>query len=134
MICKFRWHGDRVDHTFPLADYAEQGIVAAAGSDAPVTSADPLRGIYCAVTRKTASGTSVGASQKTSPLDAVWAATLNGAYASFEEGRKGSIEPGKLADLVVLDGSLLSSPLEDLISLKPALTLVGGEVVFKAGR
>lgn len=127
-------YGDRVDHMFPLADYAENGIVAATGSDSPVTSANPMQGIYCAVTRKTLSGTSVGASQRVSLLDAVRAATLNGAYASFEESRKGSIEGGKLADLVVLDGSLLSTPPEDLLSLSPALTMVGGEVVFEAGR
>ncbi len=126
-------YGDRVDHMFPLADYAGQDIVAAAGSDSPVTSADPMQGIYCAVTRKTASGTSVGASQKIQILDAIRAFTLNGAYASFEENRKGSIEAGKLADLVVLNGSILSSPPEELLALEPALTMVGGEIVFDAG-
>ncbi len=57
--------------------------------------------------------------------------TLNGAYASFEEGIKGSLEPGKLADLVVLDGTILSTPPEALLSLSPALTMIGGEVVFE---
>ena len=125
-------YGERVEHMFPLADYAREGIIAASGSDAPVTVPNPMRGIYCAVTRETGSGTVVGVSQRTSLLHAIRSFTLNGAYASFEEGIKGSIEPGKLADLVVLDGSILSTPPEGLLSLAPALTMIEGEVVFES--
>jgi predicted amidohydrolase YtcJ len=126
-------YGDRVEHMFPLGDYAERGILAASGSDAPVTVPNPMRGIYCAVTRKTGSGEGVGLSQRTTLLRAIRSFTLNGAYASFEEDRKGSIEPGKLADLVVLDGSILSARSEELLSTRPALTMIGGEVVFEGG-
>ncbi len=56
--------------------------------------------------------------------------TVNGAYASFEEDRKGSIEVGKLADLVVLDGSILSASPEGILSMKPTLTMINGEIVF----
>lgn len=124
-------YGERVEHMFPLARYAEEDITAASGSDAPVTVPNPMRGIYCAVTRETGSGTVVGGSQKTSLLHAIRTFTLNGAYASYEEGIKGSLEPGKLADLVVLDGPILSTPPEGLLSLRPALTMIGGEVVFE---
>ncbi len=124
-------YGERVEHMFPLASYAEEGITAASGSDAPVTVPNPMRGIYCAVTRETSSGTVVGGVQGTSLLHAIRTFTLNGAYASFEEGIKGSLEPGKLADLVVLDGTILSTPPEALLSLSPALTMIGGEVVFE---
>lgn len=124
-------YGDRVNHMFPLADYKAEGIIAAAGSDCPVTFPNPMQGIYCAITRKTASGTPVGESQKISLLDIIRAFTINGAYATFEEDRKGSIEPGKLADLVVLDGSILSASPEDILSMKPALTMIDGEVVFE---
>ena len=127
-------YGERVEHMFPMSEYSRRGIVAAAGSDTPVTVADPLRGIYCAVTRETESGTVVGGSQKLAVLDAIRAFTYNGAYASFEEDRKGSIEVGKLADLVVLDGSILSASPEEILSLKPALTMIDGEVVFGGER
>ena len=123
-------YGERVEWMFPLASYAEEGIIAAAGSDTPVTVPNPLRGIYCAMTRCTESGTPVGESQRTTLMHAIRAFTLNGAYASFEEDVKGSIEVGKLADLVVLDGSILSSTPEEILSLAPVLTMINGEVVF----
>ena len=124
-------YGGRVEHMFPLADYAEEGVIAAGGSDAPVTVPDPMRGIYCAVTRQTESETQVGSSQRTTLMHAIRSFTLNGAYASFEEERKGSIEVGKLADLVVLDGSILSAPPEELLSMKPALTMINGRIAFE---
>lgn len=128
-----RNYGERVEHMFPFAGYAEEDITAASGSDAPVTVPNPMRGIYCAVTRETNSGKTVGGSQRTSLLHAIRSFTLNGAYASFEEGIKGSIEPGKLADLVVLDGPILSTPPEEQLSLSPVLTMIGGKVVFESG-
>jgi predicted amidohydrolase YtcJ len=127
-------YGERVEHMFPLADYTEEGIIAASGSDAPVTVPNPMRGIYCAVTRRTELGEPVGESQRTTLLHAIRSFTLNGAYASFEESRKGSIETGKLADLVVLDGSILSASPEELLSLEPELTMIDGEVVFEYDR
>lgn len=127
-------YGDRVNHMFPLADYAAAGVIAAAGSDCPVTVANPMQGIYCATTRRTSSGTLVGEDQKISVLEAIRSFTLNGAYATFEEDRKGSIESGKLADLVVLDGSILSADPEDILSMKPVLTMIDGEIVFKSKR
>ena len=69
--------------------------------------------------------------QRTSLLHAIRTFTLNGAYASFEEGIKGVIGPGKLADLVVLNGSILRAAPEDLLSLEPGLTMMGDEDVFE---
>jgi len=123
-------YGGRIEHMFPLADYAREGVVAASGSDAPVTVPDPLRGIYCALTRRTESGTPVAESQRTTLMHAIRSFTINGAYASFEEDRKGSIEVGKLADLVVLDGSILSASPERILSMKPTLTMINGEIVY----
>lgn len=125
-----RNYGGRVEHMFPLADYAKEGIVAASGSDTPVTVPNPMRGVYCALTRRAESGTPVGESQKTNLMHAIRSFTINGAYASFEEDRKGSIEIGKLADLVVLDGSILSASPERILSMKPTLTMINGEIVF----
>jgi len=126
-----RNYGERVEHMFPLSDYRRQDIVAASGSDTPVTVPNPLRGIYCAITRKTESGTPVGESQRTNLLHAIRSFTQNGAYASFEEDRKGSIEVGKLADLVALDGPILSSTPERILSMRPTLTMIDGELVFE---
>jgi predicted amidohydrolase YtcJ len=125
-------YGDRVDHMFPLADYVAEGVIAAAGSDCPVTVANPMQGIYCAVTRRTSSGTLVGETQRVPLLEAIRAFTLNGAYVTFEEDRKGSIESDKLADLVVLDRSILSAEPEEILSMKPVLTMIDGETVFES--
>ena len=124
-------YGGRVEHMFPLADYAREGVVAASGSDAPVTIPDPMRDIYCALTRRTGSGTIVAESQRTTLIHAIRSFTINGAYASFEENRKGSIEVGKLADLVVLNESILSASPERILSLKPTLTMINGEIVYR---
>lgn len=125
-------YGERVEYMFPLADYLREGIIAASGSDAPVTYPNPLVGIYCALTRKTQAGVTVGSSQKVSLLQAIRMFTWNGAYASFEENIKGSIETGKLADLVVLTGSLLTSNPEEILKMKPVLTMIDGEIVYEA--
>ena len=89
-----------------------------------------MRGIHCAVTRRTESGMPVGESQRTTLTHAIHSFAINGAYASFEEDRKGSIEVGELADLVVLDGSILSASPEGILSMKPTLTMINGEIVF----
>lgn len=123
-------YGGRIEHIFPLADYAREGVVAASGSDAPVTVPDPMRGIYCALTRRAESGTLVAASQRTTLMHAIRSFTINGAYASFEDDRKGSIEVGKLADLVMLDGSILSASPQRILSMKPTLTMINGEIVY----
>lgn len=124
-------YGERVDFMFPLADYVQEGIVAPSGSDAPVTYPNPLVGIYCALTRKTQAGVTVGECQKVSLLQAIRSFTWSGAYASFEEDKKGSLEVGKLADLIILSDSLLSTEPEEILKLKPVFTMIDGEVVFE---
>ncbi len=123
-------YGGRIEHMFPLADYSREGVVAASGSDAPVTVPNPMRGIYCALTRRAESGTPVAETQRITLMHAIRSFTINGAYASFEEDRKGSIEVGKLADLVALDGSILSASPEGILSMKPTLTMINGEIVY----
>ena len=92
-----------------------------------------MRDIYSAVTRTASFGEEIGASQRTTLLHAIRSFTWGGTYASFEEGRKGSIEPGRLADLVALNGPILRTPPEELLSPRPALTMIGGEIVFERG-
>ena len=83
-------------YLYPIGSLDRAGIPVAAGSDAPVANPEPLLGIYCAVTRKSKGGASLSASEAVSVETALRMHTLNAAYASFEEGRKGSIAPGKL--------------------------------------
>jgi predicted amidohydrolase YtcJ len=124
------YYGDRVDVMYPARDFIDKGIVAAFGSDAPVTFLDPLLGIHAAVNRKSSGGKPVGENQCVSVIEAIRAYTWNGAYASFEEDIKGSIEVGKLADLVVLNSSILETEKSKIKDLQVALTMIDGEVLF----
>lgn len=126
------YYGDRVSVMYPARDFIDQGIVAAFGSDAPVTFLDPLLGIHAAVNRNSSSGQPVGECQAVSVMEAIKAYTWNGAYASFEEERKGSIEPGKLADLVVLDSSILNQEKTKLKEMKVEMTIIDGEILYNA--
>jgi hypothetical protein len=102
----------------------------AGSSDRPVVPGNPLLGIYSAVTRKTEKGQVMVPEERVSVMDAIRVYTINGAFASFEEKIKGSIEPGKLADFVILSEDPLSIPPEEIKDLKVEMTLVGGEVVY----
>ncbi|MCL6599012.1 MAG: amidohydrolase [Alicyclobacillus macrosporangiidus] len=121
---------ERVSYMFPVASYLREGIVAAGGSDAPITTHNPLRGIQTAVTRQTESGRSTGEAERISVLDAIRLFTYNGAYASFEEHLKGSLEPGKLADIVVLNAPILDVDPQMIATLQVDLTMIDGEVVY----
>jgi predicted amidohydrolase YtcJ len=127
-----RDYGDRVNVMFPLRSFSDNGIPFAIGSDSPITSVDPIHGIYTAVTRRSNSGNNIGTGQRITVQEAIKAYTWNGAYASFEEHLKGSIEPGKLADLVVLSGSILTCEPERLRELKVELTVLDGKIEYAA--
>lgn len=122
--------GERVGHMFPARDQFDLKIIAAGASDSPVTDFNPLIGIHAAVNRQSKSGQVVGDNQRVSVMEGIRMFTWNGAYASFEEGIKGSIEPGKLADLVVLDGNILDTPKERIKEMKVEMTMIDGEIVY----
>ncbi|MEZ2660220.1 amidohydrolase [Aneurinibacillus aneurinilyticus] len=126
-------YGERVNQMYPLRDFFERGIVAAAGSDSPVTDYRPLFGIQAAVNRKSKQGQEIGTNQTVSVLEAIRAYTWNGAYASFDEHRKGSIEVEKLADLVILDGSILQADPDSIADLSVHMMIIDGEIVYQAG-
>ncbi|WP_299745915.1 amidohydrolase [uncultured Rossellomorea sp.] len=125
-------YGERVDVMFPLKSFSEAQIPFAIGSDSPITAVDPLQGIYSAVTRMSKSGEVIGTGQRITLEEAIKAYTWNGAYASFEEPIKGSIEAGKLADLVVLNESILHCEPERLRELKVELTILDGKGEYAA--
>lgn len=127
-----RYYGERVGYMFPCAWYVHKGIPAAIGSDCPVIKPDPMLGLWAATVRKDGkNGESVGEGQKIGIMDAIRMYTYNGAYASFEEDIKGSIEEGKLADLVVLSENILETPVEDLRDVKTDLTMIDGKIVYE---
>jgi predicted amidohydrolase YtcJ len=121
---------ERVRWLHPHKTMKEMGIIAGGNSDCPVTFYSPWTQIYAAVTRKTSSGQVVGPEEAISVMDAIRVYTLNGAYLAKEEGIKGSIEAGKLADLIVLDRDILSIPGDEIKDVKVLTTIVGGKVVY----
>jgi predicted amidohydrolase YtcJ len=116
---------------YPARSWFDAGIVAAGSSDVPVVSADPFVNLRSAVTRLTQDGQQMGPNQGVTIDEAIQMFTINGAYASFEEPIKGSITPGKLADLVVLDRDPRTVEPEELHTLKAELTMVDGRVMFE---
>lgn len=128
---------ERVRWSYPLRAFLENQVPVPMSSDCPATAGreliSPLLGIYVAVTRKTDEERSIGPEQKISIEDALKAYTITGAYASFEENIKGSIETGKLADFVVLsDDPYVVEPEKKDIEVK--LTIMGGRVVYIQAR
>jgi hypothetical protein len=127
-----RYYGERVNYMFPLKSYLEAGIITAIGSDAPVIHPNPMLGIFGALSRQDGkSGEVVGGMQKISILDAIRMYTYNGAYASFEEKIKGSIEVGKLADLVVLSKDITKTPITRIKDVSVDYTMIDGEIVYQ---
>ena len=121
----------RADTMFPVKSMVELGVRVAGSSDAPVTTQAPLLGIEQALTRATMDGQVCGLAERVDLTTAIRLHTINGVYASFEEEIKGSIEPGKLADLVLLAEDLARVPAEQIRNTGVVMTLVGGEVVYE---
>lgn len=127
-----RYYGDRVNYMFALKSYLDAGVITAIGSDSPVTHPNPMNSLYGALNRKDRkNGDEVGPMQKVGVKEIVRMFTYNGAYASFEENIKGSLEPGKLADVVVLSEDLLTYPSESVQDVVVEYTLVDGQVVYQ---
>lgn len=123
----------RVKTTYAFRSLLREGVTLVCGSDWTVAPLDPLTGIYAAVTRRTLDGGHPQGwvpQEKIGPADAIRGYTLNGALAEFAEDSKGSITPGKLADLVVLDRNLFEIPPEEILKARVCMTLVGGRVVY----
>lgn len=124
---------ERCRTTYAFKSLLDTGATLALGSDWPVAPLDPLMGIYAAVTRQTTDGKNPDGwfpEQKIALEEAVKGFTRNGAYAQFTDKHKGSLEAGKLADLVVLDQNLFNIAPAKIKDAKITLTIVGGEVVY----
>ncbi|MCP5117586.1 MAG: amidohydrolase family protein, partial [bacterium] len=125
--------GRRAEYGFAWKSLRDSGARLALGSDWPVVDLDPLLGIYTAVTRADLDGRPEGGwipNQCLSLEEVIHGYTLGGAYASFEESIKGSLEVGKLADLVVLTEDLFKIPTPRIAETEVAMTVIGGKVVY----
>ena len=108
----------------------DAGLHPAASSDAPVSDTSTMANLYTMVTRKTDSGRVLGADQALDLAEAVSALTYNGAYVSFAEGVKGTLRPGRLADLAVLERDIFALEPDALLETEVDLTVRDGQVVY----
>jgi predicted amidohydrolase YtcJ len=109
----------------------KSGASIANGTDAPVEDVDPIPNYYASVSRKTKSGMVFFPDQRMSRMEALKSMTINGAYAAFEEGNRGSLKPGKYADVTVLSKDILTIPEDDIPSAKVTYTIVGGRILYR---
>ena len=123
----------RARHSYPWKEFEDHGIRLAFGTDYPVEPITPFRGLYCAVTRKNEAGTKeYYPEQKLTINQAIAAYTTGAAYAEFEERRKGVLQPGMLADFVVLDRDITKVAPEEILKTRVLRTVVGGKTVYEA--
>ena len=132
---------ERMAYFHPYKSIFDAGVVVAGGSDhmikfdsrAAINPYNPFFGMWMVVTRKTAAGEVFNPEQRITREQALKMWTWNAAYLSFEEDIKGSLEPGKLADLVVIDRDILTCPKDEIREIEPLRTILGGQVVFDSG-
>jgi predicted amidohydrolase YtcJ len=123
---------ERGGSMFPLRSFLAAGIPVAGSSDSPVSAHEPLRAIQIAATRQTMDGQVAAPEERIEVADALRLYTLHGARAMGEDGRRGSVEAGKLADLIVLGADPTRTPIGEIAQIPIELTMVGGEVAFSA--
>jgi len=116
---------------YRIKSWLDAGMMVAGSSDAPVAPDNPLLGIYAAVTRKAESGQEVLPGEAVSVPQALAMYTVNAAYASFEEGIKGAIAPGRLADMVVLSTDPLKLAPEQIKDIRVEMTIIDGNVAWE---
>lgn len=125
------WGKKRAEWVTPLRAYLDAGIPVSLGTDTPVVPYPPLWVLYHFITRDTISAGVMGDDQKITREEALRAMSMGGAELTFEEDVKGSLEPGKLADLVVLHEDILTCSPERIRDMEIDLTMVGGKVAFR---
>jgi len=121
---------DRLRGYYPMRSFKEHGIVAGGNSDG-FGENWAITGIHGCVTRRSMGGRVLAGEEAIPVMDAIRAYTINGAYLEGREGLKGSVEPGKLADLVVLDRDVTSVDPPEIVKTRVLMTIVGGEVAYE---
>jgi predicted amidohydrolase YtcJ len=121
--------GARLEHINPVGTALAHHVVIAFSSDnLPI---GPMVGIYAATTRKGPSGRVFGIEEAISREQAITMYTRNGAYFTWEENHKGTLEPGKFADMIVLDRDPLTVREDELLAARVDLTVIGGKIVYR---
>jgi len=129
---KMKYYGaKRLSMMFAHRSFLDMGIPVGGSSDHTCAPWFPLAGIQSCVTRKSYTGEVLGPEQRVSPEEAIWIYTIGSAYTSFEEKIKGSIEVGKLADLVLLDKDPTKVDPDTIKDIPITATIVGGEFVYE---
>jgi hypothetical protein len=123
---------DQLRWLYRIKSFLNDGLIVAGSSDSPIVPDNPLVGIYAAVTRQAESGQQLLPRECISANQALAMYTINAAYASFEEGIKGSLTQGKLADIVLLSDDPTKTPPEQIKDIKVEMTIIGGKVVWEA--
>lgn len=130
---------ERARRMNPMKSAMRAGVVTVGHSDAPIAEigdpvfgAEPLFGIWCAVNRTTRAGRVIGPEERLTPREGLRAFTINAAYASFEEHLKGSIEPGKLGDLAILERDPCAVDPWEIKDIRVLRTIIGGRTVYVA--
>ena len=122
---------ERASGISPAASAGKRGIPYTFHQDAPVIQPDMLETLWCAVERRTKRGVLLGLQERVPVWDALKAVTIHAAYQYFEEEKKGSLAPGKLANLVVLSGNPLTVQPEELRKLQVLQTIREGEILYQ---
>jgi len=121
----------RMSMLHPTKTAEDMGIIYALHSDFPVSPYQAMPRLFSAVTRKTREGIVIGANQCIDAETAIKAYTYAGAYATFEEKKKGTLQPGRFADLIVLDVDPTTVNPDDIRNIKVQMTIVGGKIVYQ---
>jgi hypothetical protein len=138
LLTDMKWATDRLGperakYAYAWKSFLDHHVVLAFGTDYPVEFINPFRGLYSAVTRQNEAGTQTFQPQeKISLNEAIYAYTQASAFAEFREHEKGRLEPGYLADLIVLDNDITSASPQQLLHTKVLRTIVNGETVYTA--
>lgn len=120
---------------YPWRSLLDAGAVVTNGTDAPVEDVDPLESYYATITRRRPdSGMEFFPEQAMTREEAIYSYTMANAFAAFEEDDKGSLTPGKLADIVVLDKNLLTCSEEEILEANVLMTIVGGVTKYESGK
>ncbi len=129
-----RLGAERARHSYAWAEFLRQGVPLAFGTDFPIEPITPFRGLYAAVTRRDTSGAREFFPMHKLNLDqAIAACTTGAAYAEFAEHEKGTLEPGNLADFVVLDRDITRAVPQEILATQVLRTVVGGRTVYDRG-
>jgi len=122
---------EKLPYLYPIATLLKHKILVAGSSDCPVVPPSPLTGIFAATSRRAQTGELVSPEERIPVEEALRLFTINAARAIFEESNRGTITPGKLADLVILSGDPTQLPPETIPKLRIDMTILDGQVVWE---